>query len=97
MKEQIDKSALMQWLWNFHYDHPNRLLSKVYDEIKSGRFEIENPAIARPIDDWHEDFGDVLWWRFPVEEPPYCGTPLDSSWPNYHTHWTPIIVPEEPK
>ena len=25
---------------------------------------------ARPIEEWNEDFGDVLWWKFPVEEPP---------------------------
>lgn len=32
---------------------------------------------AKPIDEWHEDLGDVLWWKFPVDEPPYVGTPLD--------------------
>lgn len=50
---------------------------------------------ARPIDQWHEDIGDVLWWSFPIEESPYCGSPLDSDWPDYHTHWTPIFVPEK--
>lgn len=50
----------------------------------------------RPLDDWHEDVGDVLWWRFPINEPPYVGTPLDSDWPDYHTHWTPIICPDAP-
>ena len=47
----------------------------------------------RPLDDWHDDIGDVLWWRFPITEPPYVGTPLDDDWPFYHTHWTPIPVP----
>lgn len=45
---------------------------------------------ARPIDQWHEDHGPALWWRFPIEEPPYSGTPLDDDWPGYHTHWSPI-------
>jgi hypothetical protein len=49
---------------------------------------------ARPLDDWHVDDGPVLWWRVPVDEPPYAGTPLDSDWPGYHTHWTPM--PAEP-
>lgn len=31
----------------------------------------------RPFAEWHEDHGNVLWWRLPVSEPPYCGTPLD--------------------
>lgn len=31
----------------------------------------------RPFCDWHEDRGSVLWWRIPISEPPYVGTPLD--------------------
>jgi hypothetical protein len=31
------------------------------------------------LDEWHEDCGDVLWWKFPVNEPPYVGTPLDTG------------------
>ena len=52
---------------------------------------------ARPLEEWHEDYGDVLWWKFPIEEPPYVGSPLDMAWPGYHTHWTPISLPEPPK
>ena len=51
---------------------------------------------ARPIDEWGEDMGDVLWWQFPIVEPPYVGSPLDAEWPGYHTHWTPIPIPKEP-
>lgn len=53
-------------------------------------------TVARPISEWHEDRGSALWWRFPVEEPPYSGSPLDSDWPGYHTHWTPIVCPDDP-
>ncbi|OPZ09991.1 MAG: hypothetical protein BWZ07_02904 [Alphaproteobacteria bacterium ADurb.BinA280] len=52
---------------------------------------------ARPLADWHEAVGVVLWWRCPVDEPPYCGSPLDDEWPGYHTHWTPLIVPYDPE
>lgn len=31
----------------------------------------------RPFRLWHEDRGNVLWWRMPISEPPYVGTPLD--------------------
>lgn len=31
---------------------------------------------ARRFDEWHEDHGDVLWWKHPVVEPPYVGSPL---------------------
>lgn len=49
--------------------------------------------VAQPLEAWHEDFGDVLWWTWPVTEPPHCGSPLASDWPGYHTHWTRFIVP----
>lgn len=32
---------------------------------------------SRPISEYHEDMGDVLWWKFPIVEPPYVGSPLD--------------------
>jgi hypothetical protein len=38
---------------------------------------IKDPHAARPLADWHEEDGDVLWWKFPVSEPPYFGSPLD--------------------
>ena len=31
----------------------------------------------RPFFVWSEDIGNVLWWRIPISEPPYVGTPLD--------------------
>ena len=75
---------------------------------------------AKPLSEWHEDIGDVLWWCFPIVEPPYVGSPRDlgktvrlqiiggtepflktdfnvGGWPGYHTHWTPIECPQEPK
>lgn len=51
---------------------------------------------ARPLDEWGEDMSCVLWWRFPVDEPPYCGHPNCDDWPGYHTHWTPLVVPSDP-
>ncbi|MEX0180064.1 MULTISPECIES: hypothetical protein [unclassified Stenotrophomonas] len=51
------------------------------------------PLIARVLAEWHEDDGNVLWWawcgREWAGEPAWCGTPNDSDWPGYHTHWTP--------
>lgn len=52
---------------------------------------------ARPIDEYHEDLGNVLWWRFPIEEPPYCGSTLDCGFPDDVTHFTPLgELPIEP-
>jgi hypothetical protein len=52
---------------------------------------------ARPLVDWHEGHGTVLWWRFPIVEPPYVGSPLEDDWlPGYHTHWTRLDPPAPP-
>jgi hypothetical protein len=51
-------------------------------------------TLALPLADWHEDDGPVLWWTWPVSEPPYCGTPWDSDWlDDHYTHWTRLTVP----
>ena len=42
--------------------------------------ELPRQSIPRPFEEWHEDYGDVLWWRFPLEGPPYIGSPLDEDW-----------------
>ena len=46
------------------------------------------PEVAIPAEQWQEDDGPVLWWRFPILEPPYSGTPNDNDWPGYHTHYS---------
>jgi hypothetical protein len=62
------------------------------NELELALTAAQQPAAvdgARPLDEWHEDDGPVVWWKFPVDEPAWIGTPLDSDWPGYHTHWTP--------
>jgi hypothetical protein len=50
----------------------------------------------KPLQDWYESDGPCLWWKFPVEEPPYVGSPLDEDFPEYLTHFTAIPVPKDP-
>jgi hypothetical protein len=63
---------------------------------RAARYEriIKSYIEPRPLSHWHEDHGPQLWWKFPVVEPPYCGTPLDRRWPGYHTHYTRIPEPK---
>ena len=68
---------------------------KIADHLLANGVTVQREP--RPLEEWGEDYGDVLWWAFPIEEPPYVGSPLDEKWPGYHTHWTPIVVPEPPK
>lgn len=35
----------------------------------------------RPSAEWHEDFGEALWFVLPIREAPYCGSPLADDWP----------------
>jgi hypothetical protein len=69
------------------------------DPIPAMRRALElwgRPAVEPvPVSEWHEDIGDALWWRFPIEEPPYVGSPLDTDWPGYHTHFSLLPVPQE--
>ena len=37
--------------------------------------------MLKTLSEWTEDDGPVLWWKFPIAEPPYVGTPLDSGFP----------------
>lgn len=56
--------------------------------------ELEDANEPKPIEEWHEDHGDVIWWKLPIEEPPYVGTPLDSDFEEgYYTHFTRLIEP----
>lgn len=50
---------------------------------------------AKPLDEYHEDFGPVAWFCWDAEkgewlgEAAWIGRPDDSDWPGYHTHWIP--------
>ena len=65
-----------------------------HDEISLTEPQAEKVE-AHLAEHWNEDIGDVLWWNFPVEEPPYCGTPLDEHFPKYKTHFSVIDMPNE--
>lgn len=49
----------------------------------------------RPLDEYHEDYGPVLWWRLPVIEPPHVGSMLDDDFPDDVTHWSRLPIPRE--
>ena len=77
----------------------NEIRVNTYDIAINTLEQIDEPQAekveAHLAEHWHEDIGPVLWWNFPVEEPPYCGTPLDEHFPKYKTHFTTIDMPTE--
>jgi len=62
-------------------------------ELKEAKSALEDLRTLRTREAYHEDYGDVLWWTLPVCEPPYVGSTLDENFPDYVTHWTPIVEP----
>ena len=78
----------------YHRNHRGYVLgTKVIGYIK--HLYEQQKVKARLAKHWDEDLGDCLWWDFPVEEPPYCGTPLDDDFPRYKTHFTELHIPDE--
>lgn len=56
----------------------------------------EEAMKPKPIEEWHEDDGDVIWWKLPINEPPYIGSPLcDDFTFDYYTHFTRLLEPLE--
>jgi hypothetical protein len=45
------------------------------DELIEKSKTLELLLHLRPIADYIESEGDVLWWRVPIDEPPWVGTP----------------------
>lgn len=92
-----ERASLMRVVWGcaVMLDPRNRCVDPDADVIEHHPDAKAGIAAkqARPLDEWEESMSVVLWWRFPVEEEPYVGHPNCSSWPGYHTHWTPLIVP----
>lgn len=95
-----DRASLSRVVWGMAVllDPRNQCVDPNADTIEQHP-EVEaalGAKTARTLGEWHEDMGNVLWWAFPVNEPPWCGQPDDSDWPDYHTHWTPLMVPHAP-
>ncbi len=45
--------------------------------MESAAEAIREALKLRPLSEWHEDMGPKLWWKFPLSEAPYVGSPLD--------------------
>lgn len=58
-----------------------RAMIAAIPRAEDGGLQQDAPALPdqmpRPLSEWTEEDGDVLWWRFPLMEPPYIGSPLD--------------------
>lgn len=72
---------------------------KLIEEVRRSKEERK----LHTLDEYHEDYGDVLWWRFETdgvrwrrdaETDIYIGSPLDDHFPEGLTHWSFSVRPE---
>jgi hypothetical protein len=100
---RADIEALLEsFVWAVRRDNDNGD-QYTRQEVKDLRAEllaairaVQPPLVARPKSEYHEDMGDVLWWHFPIVEPPWVGSTLESQWAlveKHVTHWTPLPIP----
>lgn len=54
------------------------------------------PKYARPVEEWREEMGPVLWWKNSTQRFPYLGTPLDIEFDASYKWFSPIDFPEIP-
>lgn len=97
------KTSLVWGIWSEGQAESLRMLLLEVEKVKLLREEnkglrdrieeLEDKNKLRELEEWGEDYGDCLWWKLPIEEPPYCGTPLDENFPNYVTHFTKLSIP----
>jgi hypothetical protein len=70
---------------------------KIAETVRIGSTALQDITLLckpRKRKEYHKNMGPVLWWNFPVTEAPYVGTPLDTDFPDYKTHWTPLPTPK---
>jgi hypothetical protein len=64
---------------------------RVLRTLAETRKELASVTTLHPAKEYHEDYGPVLWWAVPIQEPPYCGTSLDDGFDDdYYTHFSRI-------
>lgn len=76
------------------YKQDYQRLLKTAEEIAMENQTLKEPNRLMLDTEWHEDDGIVIWWKLPINEPPYVGTPLDSDFEEgYYTHFTRLVEP----
>lgn len=95
-----DRGSLMRVVWGCAVllDPKNQCVDPAADTIEHHPDTLAGRKArhTRPLSEWGESDGPVLWWRFPAAETPFVGSPRSADWPGTHTHWTPLTVPQQP-
>lgn len=46
-------------------------------QLQAAEAKLAELYVVRSLEEWTEEDGPVLWWKFPVTEAPWVGTPHD--------------------
>lgn len=69
-------------------------IDRLTRELNEARAVVVRLHTPQPLSSWHEDIGNVLWWQYPICEPPFSGEPYDSDWPfdenDPSVYWIPL-------
>jgi hypothetical protein len=70
-----------------------QVLGQVKIELEKTK-TIEGPILLRPLDEWHDDVGEVLWYHWPIQEAPVVTSPLCDDWEElYNDGWLNCWLP----
>ena len=87
IKKQLSRSRFSEKKWAKACVEAIDAREKTENELAASQAAL----IPRPESEWHEDMGDVMWFHFPIQESPWVGTPLTSSWiEDWYTHFVPL-------
>lgn len=96
--EKADEIALSIWRQAYGEGiYPEQIAAEMR---KFAREAAEQYTTLHPAEDYHEDFGNVLWWHLPVCEPPLVGSMNDIEpddvprlvGDGWLTHWSRIPI-----
>lgn len=71
-------------------------MSNLWDSLPDPELELKRLTTLRPREEYHEDYGFVLWFHVPIQEPPEVATYPDDlqnrvgCHEDWHTHWAPL-------
>ena len=70
------------------------LIDAYQSQVDEAEAKVAELLRLHPRSEYDEDRdGFVLWWRVPIEEPPFVGAPYFEDFPEHATHWTRIPIP----
>lgn len=80
----------------------DHLAAAIPAAIDKAMKDIDKSRQPKHFSDYHEDFGFVIWWRAPICEPPWVGSPNCDNWPfdfeeEGSLWWTQLVTPDIPQ